>query len=405
MKRRTLHPKTHNKERGTVSGIAALGMAAILLSAGLAVDVSHLYLSGGELQNAADAAAIAGASRMNGFAGGITEAVDKALLMQNRFEFAKEVATFARSDVRFGVNSNDLFNGNGYDEATARGMADRIRFIKVAIPNKAITVPFAQLALGSNTVNLSRVAVAGFSAGCETLCDSVVPLSAVQDPNGDPLNIVGSCPNTTQFWPGCTYTVRLGPGGNGNGNGNGHGNGNGSGSISPGNYLILALTGKGGSAVRELMAGTASGCFKPGDEVETKPGVTAGPVRQGWNTRFDDYNGGLDPTDYPPDLNIKEGITYAQYRSGQSAYQQSPNHPGKDGRRVVIIPIVNADEYDNGRDTVRISKFAAFFLQSSIPNGNGGDITAEFITFKVNVTECYGSTGTDNQLSTPTLYK
>jgi hypothetical protein len=210
------------------------------------------------------------------------------------------------------------------------------------------------------------------------------------------------CPNTTQFWPGCTYTIRLGPGGGGNGNGNGN---NGSGHISPGNYLILALTGKGGSATREGLAGGALGCFKPGDEVETKPGVTAGPIRQGWNTRFGEYSGGLDADDYPPDTNIKENITYAQYRSGLSAYQQSPSQPGKAGRRIVIIPIVNADEYDNGRDTVRINKFGAFFLQQSVPNGNGGDLQAEFISFKVTPVECYGSTGSENQFSTPVLYK
>jgi len=56
-------------------------------------------------------------------------------------------------------------------------------------------------------------------------------------------------------------------------------------------------------------------------------------------------------------------------------------------------------------DKSRLSKFGVFFLRNSIPNGNGGDITAEFITFKVNVTECYGSTGAENQLSVPTLYK
>ena len=379
-----------DKERGSVSIISALGMVAFMLAAGLAIDVGHMYLTGTELQNAADAAAIAGASKLNGFAGGITEAVDVALITQNRFEFAKEIATFARSDVRFGVNANDLFNGNGYDETTARGIADRIRFIRVTIPNKAINVPFAQLALGTNTASLSRKAVAGFAAGCETLCDSIAPLSLVQDPvTGAPLNPNPGCPNTTQFWPGCTYTVRLDSGNH----------------ISPGNYLILALTGKGGSGVRELMAGVASGCFKPGDEVLTKPGMTAGPVRQGWNTRFDDYSGGLSPTDFPPDLNVKEGITYAEYRSGQSAYFEAPSHPGKKDRRVVIFPIVNANEYDTGRDAVHINKFAAFFLQNSIPNGNDGEIKAEFISFKVNVTECFGSTGADNQMSVPTLYK
>ena len=386
--------KEKDDERGSVSIVSALGMVVFMLAAGLAIDVSHMYLTGTELQNAADAAAIAGASKMDGFAGGITNAVDAALLMQNRYEFSKEVATFSRSDVRFGINSSDLFNGNGYDETAARTLADRIRFIRVTIPNKAISVPFAQMALGSNTVALSRAAVAGFAAGCQTLCDSIIPVSVVQNPaTGAPLNPNAGCPNTTQFWPGCTYTCRLGDGGQN------------SGFITPGNYLILDLEGSGGSGTREVLAGGTKGCFKPGDDVPTKTGITAGPVRDGWNARFDDYSGGLDWTIYPPDTNIKENITYAQYRGNVPGWQKSPSHPGKDGRRIVIIPIVNANEYDNGRGTVRINKFGAFFLQNKVPGGNGGDITVEFITMKVNVTECYGSTGSDNQFSVPTLYK
>src|SRR5262245_28373522 len=97
MKRRTLNPKTHKKEHGTVSVVAAFGMVAMLLGAGLAVDVSHMYLAGGELQNAADAAAIAGASRLNGFPSGITSAVDKAVGLQNRYEFGDNIATTTRS--------------------------------------------------------------------------------------------------------------------------------------------------------------------------------------------------------------------------------------------------------------------------------------------------------------------
>jgi hypothetical protein len=392
---RQLVRKFSRKQRGIAAVSAAFGMTSFVLAAGLAIDVSHMYLAGSELQNAADASAIAGASKINGFASGITAAADAALATQNRFEFSNEVATFARSNVRFGINSSDLTSGAGYDEAIARGIADRIRFIKVTIPNKSIAVPFAQMALGSSAVQLSRTAVAGFSAGCETLCDSIIPVSAIQDPrSGAPLHPNPGCPNDTQFWPGCSYTVRLGSGGNGN---------NGSGFITPGNYLILALDGKGGSETREVLAGGSIGCFKPGDVVLTKTGVTTGPVLQGWNTRFDDYGSGLSETEYPPDTNVKENITYAQYRSGMGAFQQAPSHPGKDGRRVVLLPIVNADEYDSGRGTVRIEKFAAFFLQKKI-TGNG-DVQAEFISYKVTPVECYGSTGTENQFSTPVLYK
>jgi hypothetical protein len=101
------------------------------------------------------------------------------------------------------------------------------------------------------------------------------------------------------------------------------------------------------------------------------------------NVRFDDYSGGLDPAEYPPDTNIKQDITYAQYRSGSSAYQQAPTHAGRPNRRILIIPIIKANEYDNGRDTVRIDRFGAFFLKEKVANGNGGDITVEFAADRV----------------------
>ncbi len=397
------------KERGTMAASAALSFTSFVLAAGLAIDVSHMYLTGSELQNAADASAIAGASVINGAAAGITSAVNVALATQNKFEFGKDTATFSRADVQFSKNVAGPF----YSEETARGMADLIRFIKVTIPNKAITVPFAQVALGANTVNISRSSVAGFSKGLQVLCDSIVPLSVVQDPvTQAPLDIVGSCPNTYEFTPGCRYVVRRGSGGNGNGN-------NGSGWISPGNYLILALgASRGGNDAREGVAGSAAGCFKVGDWVGTEPGVTAGPIRQGLGTRFGDYQAGLSSTTFPPDVNVKSGITYAQYLTAlddytrgltpsASIWQAPTTGAGRVGRRIIIIPVINKNEYDNGRDMVRIAKFAAMFMQTPVAGGNGGDISAEFITHKVQVTDGYfnGGTDADNQFSIPVLYK
>ena len=399
MRKQTWDPKTHNKERGTVSVVSAFAMVAMLLGAGLAVDVSHMYLAGGELQNAADAAAIAGASRLNGFPSGITSAVDKAVTLQNRYEFGDNIATTTRSNVRFAKNLNDFNTGADLDETAARAIADKIRFIRVLIPDKSIPVPFASLALGTNQVDLSRSAVAGFSAGLQSLCSGIVPLCVLQDDQThQPLGLVGSCSNTWAFTPGCTYIIRSGSGGQNNG------------AVSPGNYQILAIgMDKGGADARLAIAGNPFGCYKPGDTVGTEPGITASAVRFGLNTRFGDYNGTLSSTTSPPDINVKEGITYAQYRSEALQYFQAPpsGMVGKEGRRILIIPIVNISEFDQGRDTVVIYKFAAFFMQNRVGNGSGGDITAEYITNQVQVADGSFTTGngTETQFSVPVLYK
>ena len=52
------------------------------------------------------------------------------------------------------------------------------------------------------------------------------------------------------------------------------------------------------------MANGVNWCISVGTTVKTKPGVTAGAIRQGINTRFDEYSGGLDPATSPPDKNI-----------------------------------------------------------------------------------------------------
>jgi len=91
-------------QRGSILAVSAIGMTAVLLAVGLAVDISHLYLVGTELQNAADAAALAGASALNAGSNGITMAADRAVATMNKYEFNGTGVTINREDVRFAVN-------------------------------------------------------------------------------------------------------------------------------------------------------------------------------------------------------------------------------------------------------------------------------------------------------------
>ncbi|HKP72979.1 MAG TPA: hypothetical protein VJT82_08580, partial [Pyrinomonadaceae bacterium] len=194
------------------------------------------------------------------------------------------------------------------------------------------------------------------------------------------------------FVKGNTYTIRSAPGNK----------------VSPGNYQILAVDGPGGSDDRIGLAGGVRNCVGAGSVVSTKPGVAAGPVRQGLNTRFGEYASKLDPADYPPDENVQENINYQQYLDAQQARDDnktpasgtfeapSTGVPTRN-RRVVLIPIIRESEFDNGRDTVRIDRFAAFFLQTKVGNGNGGDIQAEYIGIRT----VLGRGGYDPDAGTP----
>ena len=87
-------------ERGSILATSALGMLSLLLAVGLGVDISHLYLAKNELQNAADAAALAGASGLDFSPGGITAATDRAVAEMNKYEFDNDQVTFPRANIR-----------------------------------------------------------------------------------------------------------------------------------------------------------------------------------------------------------------------------------------------------------------------------------------------------------------
>jgi hypothetical protein len=345
-------------------------MLSVLLAVGLGIDISKLYLSKAELQNAADAAALAGVSGLNGGAPGITEATDRAVKVMNNYDFNKANVTFPRGNVEFAVN----LDGPYMSEGSAFASPTNIRFVKVTTPESPVGISFAAFVLG-NSRNLSATATAGYSVPLNQICPWLPAF--VLDNSADPIT------------EGRTYTFRLESGDH----------------ISPGNYQLLAPIHSGGSGDRQGMANGVNWCVSVGQEIETKPGVTAGAVRQGINSRFDQYSGGLDPATSPPDTNIAENITYVQYRD--KTVVKAPSHTGIDNRRVVFIPIAT-EVPGEGRDTIRVARFGVFFLQSSVGGGNGGELKAEYITdtaFAANSSFDPGAGATNDNLAVPVLYK
>jgi len=342
--RSTEQAGTRKRERGSILATSAIGMLSILLAVGLGVDISRFYLAKTELQNAADAAALAAVSALNTKPLGITRAADRAVAAMNSYDFNKTGITFSRSNVLFAKN----FGGPYIDEGSAMGQAASIRFVQVTTPASPIGISFAAPVLGK-TKNLSATATAGFSVPLNMFCN-FLPVSVID--YDIPLK------------PGDTYTFRAGPGG----------------MVEPGNYQILAVAGEGGKDVRIGLGAGVDKCAAPGEvyQVDTKPGVTAGAVRQGLNTRFDEYQTSqLDPETMPPDTNIMENIIHDQYDAGSPF--KAPSHKGVVGRRVVVIPIVKRDKYDPGRNTVEFDRFGTFFLKNKVGSGSGGELVAEYI--------------------------
>jgi Flp pilus assembly protein TadG len=372
--------KDRRGERGSILVMSAVGMLSAVLAVGLGVDISRFYLAKAELQNAADAAALAGASALNSTPYGISDAVARATKQMNKYDFNNTAVSLPTANVLFAANLNDPY----MDAATALGSAASIKFVRVTTSQSAIGVSFAKLVLG-NSKNLSASATAGLSMPLNSFCN-FIPLSVID--------------YDIAMVPGQTYTIRAGT----------------TNSPSPGNYQILAVAGPGGVDVGFGIGSGVDACAEAGAtyNLDTKPGLTAGKVRTGINSRFDDYGGSqLDPVDQPPDTNIKENITYDQYLSGRanqgpSSIYQAPSNLGVPGRRVVLIPIVKLAQYDQGRNTVTFDRFGAFFLKTKAGGGNGGDLEAEYIddAFAVGKGGWVPGGGAGNPiLRVPVLYK
>jgi len=386
------HESNRNRksERGSVLVIASAAMVAVLLAVGLAVDISHFYLAKAELQNAADAAALAAASAINSNPGGIAEGTRRAIQAMNKYEFNKTSVQFTSDNVVWAANLDGPYLKG--PAASAAGVVDTIRFVQVTSEQSPVSISFASIVLGNNK-DMSATATAGLSVPLNNFC-GFIPLSVLIDDD------------LTKLVPGQTYTIRA-PAGNG---------------VSPGDYQILSVLGPGGVDVGFGIGAGVDACAQPGQvyTVDCKPGLTAGKVRTGLNSRFDDYGGSqLDPSLEPPDTNIKENITWAQYaanlgcgRTGMptcdSRYVTAPSHPGVDMRRVVLIPLVKVSEFDQGRCQVRFTRFGAFFLQTKIGGGSGGNMLAEYIEDRLAIGKgSYDPNGGagDPLLAVPVLYK
>ncbi|MFN8006880.1 MAG: pilus assembly protein TadG-related protein [Terriglobia bacterium] len=326
------------KEAGAVLYIVAAGLIVLLLFAGLAIDLSMLYNVKTDLQNAVDASALAGASQLDGTTNGINQAVNSAVNTTNNFHFNTTPVALVAGDVTFSATRD-----SGYvSQATAAGNPSGIRFVRVGA-RKTMDMEFMKLVPGGGTQDVAAFAVAGNSPPINTVCDGLLPLT--------PAPLKNASGGIDPYVVGQIYTLRF-AGGNDNIN------------VGSGNFLILDFSplvgGNSGAAlVRDLLAGGAAGCIGVGDTYCSKPGVSAGPVRQGLNTRFDS------------DTDVREGISHSVYTGN--------------GRRILPLPIASRTPppvftaIDNGRDCpLYIYDVVCFFLQDRVSNGNV-DVTGEFV--------------------------
>ena len=334
---------TRSREKGAILFIVAACLVVLLGFMGLAIDLGHAYNNKTQLQNLADACALAGGSALNGSPAGIalaeTRAKDAANNLANRTEFNNKPVIVPASAVTFSADLNaGPWLGRAAAEAVA--VAPTIRFVKVDVPVQPSEVVFAKLIPGiPNTLNFGAEAVAGQVAQKE-VCRGLDPFSPARRDIGpfgtgteDPTGNFG-------YVPGLTYELRL-PHMSGRGCGE-----QGIQNCQTGNFGMADTGGCGGGAScwrDTIINGSTGKCIAPGPTVPTTTGNLGSNVERALQARFDQ------------DTNT---LTYATLADFNGAYQTTGNL-----RRMLRVP-VNDGNIPNGSGTYNIEGFMCFFMAS-----------------------------------------
>ena len=302
-------------ERGVIAVMLAIMLAAIIGVMALAVDLGRAWNLQTELQNAADAAALAGATQLDNKPGAILRARLAAEtlgdpLSENRQRFATDGGVsdvvITGPDVRFLQSLNPRI----YIDETDFDADQQAEFIEVTIAPRRVDFMFATLVGAVTSASPTGMAVAGLG---QAVC--LVPPIMICNPNEpDPNTTDPNAPFEIGDYTGAGILLKAA--------------GNGT-AWKPGNFGLLALSNKSLSTndIRDAMGRypPLELCF--GDSVGTKPGQSTA-VRQGLNMRFDMYSGvagGLQ-TDaaYRPSRNPVKGLVKgAQCMWGGQGW----NHP------------------------------------------------------------------------------
>ncbi|MEH6465644.1 MAG: pilus assembly protein TadG-related protein [Shewanella psychromarinicola] len=408
-KNQSLKHKLPSREKGAILIMFTIGLFAILAVAALALDGSHMLLSKGRLQNAVDASSLHAAKILDSGAT-LEEAREAAVTMLAHnlsYQENNELETnVSFSPVNFNstqVSSNIAVEFSALPYPFTPVTVEGSQYIRIRVENIGLDNYLAQLLSFNKRVRASAVAGRSTDLACN---NKLVPL-LVCAMNDDPNYSVTDANGNVTPAPYGIETDKLFAMKSGSTQA-------GSPAIGPGNFQLLALDGVGASVVRESLAGgfSTEACIGAGDTVPTEPGNKVGPVSQGLNTRFDQYQGGgVNSTDHPRDRNICQGERVnldangdianpgaAFYSHSQYVTDEGPsacidttveiNH-----RREMPVVIGVCDGLTNGRNDIEVKTAGCFFLVQDVAQGG-----QESFVIGQFVSEC---TGTGNASTDP----
>ncbi|MCO6428420.1 Tad domain-containing protein [Nitrosomonas communis] len=358
------HAQTPRKQSGAVAVIVALSLVGLIGFVGLALDLGKLFIAKTELQNSADACALAAARELTG-----------ANTNQLKLAEAAGIATGERHNVYFqneqikisSVTFSDTLAGNyGTADAFTGTKATEQRYARCEASKSGIGNWFIQVlnlvpgvAIGDQTV--AAAAVATLSPSQQTFSSCPLPVAVCES-------------SLEKKKPGDWVGSLLDPG-----------------EGMTGDFLWAPFPNdqdNGTKDIKDILTGKEE-CSTPIDNQKVQkvgdPGRKQGAF-DAWNTRFGLYksegngNGTYNASNAKPDLT---GFAYTAkswpscekaFASGDFSLQREKNVPFQDkknesdstglkipvdpsdslthskgaDRRLAIVPVVNCDEFESG---------------------------------------------------------
>jgi len=272
------------RQRGATAVLTAICIVALVGILGLVVDLGFVYARKTELQNAADAAALAGARELDGTAAGVAVARAQAIAIAalNGSDFAKTPVAISDANIEFAPSST----GAWVEGAAAQTNPADKWFIKIdttGIAQGTRPTWFIQVldaALANTTA--TGLAVAGPTL-CEGLPVFTCKLGSSTCSPTDPANC--------GFTPGQSYvfndqwkpTNPIGPGNVGWLD-----------PVSPGSPSLISGT----NDMRDLICRGRTMCLRAPVTYTSLTQAAFGPTADALNTRFGDFQGALNKAEY-----------------------------------------------------------------------------------------------------------
>lgn len=307
---RSFGKKLWREESGAVASIYALALPALIAVGGIAFDYTRLAAMDTELQNAADQAALAAVTQLDGRAGAVSRATNAASqLVANSTVFSNDgdgtgvsIASVVFYEDRDGT---DVVDPTDADADT------RARFVEVTIGAREAFYALTPVVAAFSSGDIDAAAMAGLGSSICRVPPVMVcnPLESAGDDDFNVADYIG-------------FGLKLVSVGNGGG------------TWAPGNFGYLDTGSSTSNPILELKQ-ALGWVAPPGDclgqsGVDTRTGANA-PVTDALNTRFDIYGqggpgGGHCPTggDCPPSINTVKDLVRRANANGNNSCSTGP---------------------------------------------------------------------------------